>query len=241
MLHKHLFKKYFISSLLFLGGLLIGFFLLYYTNNTFRIHSVKISGGTQEERETISLLFKGLLTLPLQSAEVQRIVSMRYPIMKIKENHIQFPSTLILVVEKDTPFAYLRTDYGYLALSKNGTIVTKERSINTPHPSITFYQTVHHTEYQTGQHIGFTAVERALTFIALLADEGYATETVAIDSVDMIACKTKGFEVAFSQSRPVELQSHEMRQIVRQIKAGLMRIKHLDLRFDKPVVQLLQN
>jgi hypothetical protein len=81
---------------------------------------------------------------------------------------------------------------------------------------------------------------RTLGFISLLADEGYVVETVAIDSVDMIACKTKGFEVAFSQTRPVEQQQHEVRQIIRQIKAGALRIERLDLRFDKPVVQLPQ-
>lgn len=186
MLHKHLFKKYFISSLLFLAGLLIGFFFLFYITSTFRIKN----GGTQ--------------------------------------------------VAKDVPFAYLRTDYGYLALSKKGTVIMKERSTDIPHPAISFYQTIHHSEYQVGQGIGFTAIKRALIFVALLEDEGYQTETVAIDSVDMIACKTKGFEVVFSQSRPIELQSHEVRQIISQIKVGTLRIERLDLRFKKPVVQLPQ-
>ena len=63
-------------------------------------------------------------------------------------------------------------------------------------------------------------------------------ETVAIDSVDMIACKTKGFEIAFSQTRPVDLQIHEVRQIIRQIKVGALQVERLDLRFEKPVVQL---
>ena len=56
----------------------------------------------------------------------------------------------------------------------------------------------------------------------------------------MIACKTRGFEVVFSQSRPVDLQSHEVKQITRQIKVGALRIERLDLRFDKPVVKLPQ-
>jgi len=219
----------------------MGFFLLLYVNNTFRVRYIEVFGGTQEEVKIFSTLLKGLSTLTVQPPEIQRIILMRFPTMKIKESRIQFPNTLVLVIEKEKPFAYLQTDYGYLALSKSGTIVMKERAVDIPHPSITFYQTVHHSEYQMGQHIGFAAVERALVFTALLADEGYETETVAIDSVDMIACKTKGFEVAFSQSRPVGLQSHELRQIIRQIKAGALRIRRLDLRFDKPVVQLLQN
>ncbi|MFH0773059.1 MAG: hypothetical protein V1922_01995 [bacterium] len=231
-------KKYFIHSLLFLAGSVIGFFLLLYVNSTFRIKKVEVFGSTKDESIVLSTFFKGVSTLTVQQAEINKIVHTRFPTMMVKESRIQFPSTLILVIAKELPFAYLKTDYGYLVLSKSGVIVQKERATDTPQPAITFYQTIHHTEYQTGQQIGFSAIERALIFIALLMDEGYKTETVAIDSVDMIACKTKGFEVAFSQSRPIDLQSHEMRQMSRQIKAGALRIVRLDLRFDKPVVQL---
>jgi len=188
----------------------------------------------------ISQLLKGLSTLTSQPSDINTIIHMKFPVMQIKESHIVFPNTLILVVNDEKPFAYLTTDYGYLVLSKSGIIIRKERSLITPHPAITFYQIIHHSEHQMGQRIEFTAIERALTFIALLEDVGYQTETVAIDSVDMIACKTKGFEIAFSQSRSIETQSYEVRQVVRQIKAGALRIERLDVRFDKPVVQLLQ-
>jgi len=240
MRHKHLFKKYFIPSLIFFIGICIGFSCPYYINITFRIQHVEVVGGTQEERVMISQLLKGLSTLTSQPSDINTIIHMKFPVMQIKESHIVFPNTLILVVNDEKPFAYLTTDYGYLVLSKSGIIIRKERSLITPHPAITFYQIIHHSEHQMGQRIEFTAIERALTFIALLEDVGYQTETVAIDSVDMIACKTKGFEIAFSQSRSIETQSYEVRQVVRQIKAGALRIERLDVRFDKPVVQLLQ-
>ena len=151
---------------------------------------------------------------------------------------VSFPNSLSLVVEDEKPLAYLRTDYGYLSLSGKGIILKKERAPDAPFPLISFYQIIHHSEYQVGQRIGFTAIKRVLLFITLLKDEGYQTETIAIDSVDMIACKTKGFVVIFSQSRAVQLQSHELRQIIRQLKTGALQVERLDLRFDKPVVQL---
>jgi hypothetical protein len=179
-------------------------------------------------------------TLTTQPTEMISTLHNRFPTIQIREAHIQFPNTLILTIEKEKPIGYLVTDHGYMSLAKSGTIITKERLPDVPSPVITFHQTIHHSEYQMGQRIGYTAIERALTFISLLTDEGYQVETVAIDSVDMIACKTKGFEIAFSQSRPVELQTHEVRQIIRQVKAGVLKIARLDLRFDKPVVQLPQ-
>lgn len=238
MRHKHLFKKYFIPSLLFLIGLVIGFFVLRLIDTSFRIRTVEVFGASLEERKTLLKLCKGLSTLTTQQTEIKNIVHTRFPTMEIQESKIQYPDTLVLVIQKEKPLAYLRTDYGYLTLSKKGIILMKERSREVPNPSISFYQTVHHSEYQMGQSIKFSAIDRALLFITLLRDLGYETETVAIDSIDMIACKTKGFEVAFSQTRPVDLQVHEVRQIVRQMRAGALRIARLDLRFDKPVVQL---
>jgi len=240
MLHKHLFKKYFVPSILLVVGMSIGFFVLFYVSKTFTIASVNIKGGTLVERSTLTSLFRGTSTLTLQQADIQKMVHTRYPSMRLVESAIHYPSTLILAIGVDAPFAYLKTDYGYLALSKGGTVTLKERSSTLPKPTITFYQIISHSEYQVGQKIGYSAIEKALLFIAVLDEAGYQTETVAIDSVDMIACKTKGFEVVFSQSRPVDLQEHEVRQIFRQIKVGAIQIGRLDLRFDKPVVQLPQ-
>ncbi|MCX6732653.1 MAG: hypothetical protein NTV98_03890 [Candidatus Roizmanbacteria bacterium] len=237
---KHLFKKYFIPSLLFILGICLGFFFLVYINATYRIQKIEAYGLTPDEQKTMVTLLKGVSTLTIQPSEISKIIQGRFPTIKVTESRIKFPNTLILVIEKEKPIAYLVTDYGYIALAKSGTIVMKERATEIPSPSINFYQTIYHSEYQMGQKIGFTAIERALTFISLLESEGYSVETVAIDSVDMIACKTKGFEVAFSQSRPIELQTHEVRQIIRQIKVGTLKAVRLDLRFDKPVVQLPQ-
>ena len=238
MQHKSLFKKYFISSLLFFVGSFIGFFLLLHVHNTFQIQNVEVIGVSREKYALFLILFKGISTLTLQPEEINKMVHLRFPTIIVKESHVKFPNTLVLVVEEEKPLAYLKTDYGYMALSKNGIVIMKDRSSEIPHPLINFYQVVHHSEYQTGQYIRFTTIKKALIFITLLMDEGYTTETVAIDSVDMIACKTRGFEVVFSQSRSLESQSYEVRQIIRQIKVGALSIEHLDLRFDKPVVQL---
>ncbi len=238
MQHKHLLKKYFIPSLLFIGGICLGVLFIVFITNTFRIRTIEVFGVSTEERIIINKLLKQKSVFTMRSSQVKKIIEERFPSVEVKEVEIILPSTLVLRVKKEKPFAYLQTDHGYLVLSQKGTVLNKERSPERPSPYISFYQILHHSAYQMGQKIGFSTIIRALGFVSLLADEGYGVETVAIDSVDMIACKTKGFEVAFSQTRPVELQQHEVRQIVRQIKAGALRIDRLDLRFDKPVVQL---
>jgi hypothetical protein len=240
MQHKHLLKKFFIFSFLFIAGVLIGVSLLIFIKNTFCIQNIEVFGASQEEQVVIVKLLKQRSVFTTQPPLIKKIIETRFSYIKVKKVQIVLPSTIVISVEKEKPLAYLQTDYGYLVLSKNGTILKKVRSKETPFPFLIFYQKPHHSEYQMGQKIGFSVIMRTLGFISLLADEGYRVETVAIDSVDMIACKTKGFEVAFSQTRPIELQQHEVRQIVRQIKAGALQIVRLDLRFDKPVVHLPQ-
>jgi len=238
MLHKHLFKKYFIPSVLFLAGALLGGFLLFYIDTTFRISKIEMSGVSLEEKNNLIYTLKGLSSLTIQQPEIKKMINSRYPTMIVGEVAIHYPNSLIIAIEKEKPLAYLKTDKGYIALSKSGSIIMKERTETIPSPSLIFYQSLSHSEYQMGHHMGFAAINRALIFISLLEGEGYRVETVAIDSVDMIACKTKGFEIAFSQTRPVDLQIHEVRQIIRQIKVGALQVERLDLRFEKPVVQL---
>jgi hypothetical protein len=238
MQHKHLSKKFLVPSVLFIIGLLFGFIFLSYLNSTFRIQKVEIIGVSTEERKTIEKSVTGLSTLLTKQTDIKDKIVSQFPSIAIKSSRFVYPNILILVLEKEKPLAYVSTDYGYLAVSSNGTILAKERAEVVPSPTITFYQSISHAQYQTGQKLGFAAIDRALLFISVLEELGIQTETVAIDSVDMIACKTKGFEVAFSQTRPVDLQTHEVKQIVRQVRAGALRIARLDLRFDKPVVQL---
>jgi len=240
MQRTYSFKKYFIPSILFLLGGGAGFLLLWYIHLTFQIRTVLVQGASANQKKVLINLFIGRSSFQIHEDTIKHIIYAQFPSVNVKNSEIHFPSTLSLVIENMAPFAYVKTDVGYLAVSRTGVVVSKERSSEIPSPTITFYQTLYHGEYQTGQPITYSAMQRALGFISLLENEGYKTETVAIDSVDMIACKTSGFEVAFSKSRPVELQVNEVQQIFKQIKMGTLKISRLDLRFDKPVVQLPQ-
>jgi len=238
MQQKRWFTKYFIPSILFLLGVLLGLASLNYFNSTFRFTAFDIQGGSETEKNNIISTLKHSKTFTASCDEISRNIHTRFPHLQVKTCTITYPNRLSLSIYKEAAFAYLKTDLGYITLSKNGIILAKERNTISPQPAITFFQTVPHTQYQVGEKITFSAIQRALYFLTLMDEVGYRVETVAIDSVDMIACKTKGFEVYFSQTRELRLQSNEVRQLVRQLKAGALKIVRLDLRFDKPVVQL---
>lgn len=238
MPHIRLSKHSIVRSILFLLGATIGFFLLYRYGTIMQITSVTVIGAGKEEKKTIESFLKKKNILFLNESDVALQVRSRFPALTVREIEKRFPGSLTVVITSEKPFAFLTTDNGYLSISEKGTILQKVRDKETPEPAIQFYQSIRHNEYQMGQVITYAQLQKTLLFVRALIDEGFKVETVAIDSVDMIACKTRGFTVAFSQKRDTELQKYELRQLVKQLKIGTLRVKRLDLRFDKPVVEL---
>lgn len=238
MPHIRLSKHSIARSLLFLLGAVIGFFLLYRYGTILEISSVIVIGASKEEKIVIASFLKKKNLLLLNETDVALQVRSRFPALTVREITKNYPGSLTVVITSEKPFAFLVTDNGYLSISQKGTVLEKVRDKKTPEPAIQFYQSIRHNEYQMGQVITYVQLQKALVFVRTLLDEGFKVETVAIDSVDMIACKTRGFTVAFSQKRDTELQKYELRQLVKQLKIGTLRVKRLDLRFDKPVVEL---
>lgn len=238
MPHIHLSKHSIARSLLFILGALVGFFLVYRYSTLLDVTSVSVIGASKEQKKVIAefLLKKNMFFLNEKDVALQ--VRSRFPALTVVDIEKRYPGLLTLTIASEKPFAYLVTDNGYVSVSQKGTVLEKVRGKTTPEPAVNFYQPIRHNEYQMGQVVTYAQLQKALLFIRALTDEGFRVETVAIDSVDMIACKTRGFTVAFSQKRDTELQKYELRQLVKQLKIGTLRVKRLDLRFDKPVVEL---
>ncbi len=234
----HLSKQFYTRSFLFICGAVLGFFVLFYFNSSFKIQKVLVIGSSAEEKKVIETFFMKKNLLFLQDKDIVSHIIDRFPMLTITRIDRQYPNTLMLYLLVEKPFASILTDGGYISVSQKGIVLKKERNGPAPSPEISFYQPIRHNEYQVGQVVSYAQIQKTLVFLKVLVDEGYQVETVAIDSVDMIACKTRGFTVAFSQKRETELQKYELRQLVKQLKIGALRVKRLDLRFDKPVVEL---
>jgi len=231
-------KQFYIRSLLFLCGAALSFFGLFFINSSFQIQKVLVVGPKADEKKAIESFLMNKNMLFLKDKGIESHIVGRFPMLNVNQIERQYPHTLILYLTAEKPFASLLTDVGYISVSQKGIVLKKERNGTPPSPSISFYQPIRHTEYQVGQLISYAQLQKTFVLLKVLMDEGYQVETVAIDSVDMIACKTRGFTVAFSQKRDTELQKYELRQLVKQLKIGTLRVKRLDLRFDKPVVEL---
>jgi len=234
------FLKHFVNTLLFIGGCCIGYILVFYLVTVFRVRVIEVYGIPQKETATIVSFLKGQSTLFLKQKDIQDQLTLRIPALDGFSMDLFYPDRVVIHARLDSPVIYVVSDEGYFSVSENGVILEKTRATTIPSPQVYLYQVVHHNAYQAGQRIGYLVIAKAITFVQLLRSEGYLAERVDIDSVDMIACNVKGIRIIFSQSKDIALQTHEFQLIAKQMRVGALRVAKLDLRFDKPVVELIQ-
>ncbi len=240
MPHKRSLPNLFVKIVLFVFGCCAGFFLVSYGANAFHIKTVEVSGMPDKEKAAVVSILKGQSTFFFNENQSRKIISSRIPALEDLTLTLYYPDKIVVYGHIAAPVAYLVSDEGYLTLSGQGIIIAKTRATSDelPKPAMYLYEIVHHNAYQAGQSIDYSSVKRALLFLRLLHDEGYSVERVDIDSVDMIACKEAGVDILFSQTKSIETQQNEFKQIAKQMKIGALRVVRLDLRFSKPVVEL---
>ncbi len=240
MPHKRSLPNLFVKIILFALGCCAGFFLVARLANAFHIKTIEVSGMPSKEKATIVSLLKGQSTLFFNEEQTKKILVNRIPALEGLTLALYYPDKIVVYGHIAAPVAYLVSDEGYLTLSGQGIIIakTREAADKFPKPAIYLYEIVHHNAYQSGQSIDYSSIKRALHFLQLLYEEGYSVERVDIDSVDMIACKVAEVDILFSQTKSIETQQNEFKQIAKQMKIGALRVVRLDLRFSKPVVEL---
>lgn len=238
MRQKFLHPKFFVKVLIFVLCCLAGFYVAGQSMDLFQIKKVIVTGVNNTEKKRIESSLRNQSPVLFFFRNTNEVIKALFPQYEYLSTNYIFPSTVTVHIKPSESVGFIKTDKGYLALSKSGMVLYKERATKIPNPSIHSPQVVHHDEYQQGQKLSYSLILRSLVFLSILKQESVSIEAVDIDSVDMIACKTKTMEFIFSQSRDEKQQIHEFVQIIRKAKAGALRFKKLDLRFDKPVLQM---
>ena len=233
-----LLRKYYAPSLLVICGIVIGCVVLYLFSSVFIYTHFLFQGFEQNEKQSLTSLFIHKSVFLYPEARIRQLITERVPGIKDIEVQVTLPSTLSVFVQKKTTFAALGTDSGYLMLAQDGEVLQKVSMQPSQLPRITFFQTLHFLDYQQGQKVGFSAIKKALYFIDVVQKNGLTVDSVDIDSVDMIACKTRTVEIDFSQSRDQDSQTHEIVQVLQRLRVGDLKVSKVDLRFNKPVLEL---
>jgi len=235
---KPLPRRFFIPSLFLTGGVLIGILLYYLFTVSYVYTHIMLKGLEQNETESITSSLSHKSVFLYSEARVKQLLYER--IAGIKDVHIQIvlPNTIDIIVQKKSAFALIKTEGGYFVVAADGEIIQKTTNPPIQLPLISFFQPLRYLDYQRGQKIEFSAIKKALYFITIVESSGHLVDSVAIDSVDMIACKTRTVELIFSQSRSEKQQAHEIIQVLKRLQVGDLNVRRIDLRFNKPVLEL---
>jgi len=230
-------KAFFRNALLFIIVSCLGFLFAMQIYNLQKIRLVITKGLTKQDATNIEKKIKGKSYVFLKMTPVDKLINKSLPSYEQITTRLIFPNMIEIVGNTSKPIAFIKTDVGYLAVSKTGFILFKERGTVIPKPFISFPQVLYHANYQQGQYVTLSVLLRTLKIIEKIQNEELQPVSVDIDSVDMIACKMKDIEVIFSQSRDINQQLHEFSQVYRSARSGILRFNKLDLRFDKPLLQ----
>lgn len=235
------FQKQLKTILLVLALVGVFFLFLYQADKTLRVRTIRIQGIAkgQELYGLDALRQSSMVTL--RDADVADLLKKNNPQVARVQVAKQFPDILTLTVTLYQPTAYLKADTGYLLLSSDGRVLARVRENSLlPVPIISYYEKISYDATQPGSFISLKDILTAMFFIEKTEAVGLQVNTVDIDGVDMIGLNLDGKVIVFSSDKDREMQVYQMEQIVHQFRIQGRNFRKMDLRFNKPVLELIQ-
>lgn len=216
--------------------------VLVFVFNEWRVKIIRIEGIP---KETVlygleNVKNSPLLTLSSQIAEEQ--IRKSNPSITRIQVVKKYPQTLILSISIDEPLAYFESDSGYFALSQEGKVLSKLKKVpsSVNLPVIHYFEKLHFASYQPGDLLNYKDIDMALKILKKMTGMGIEINTIDIDGVDMIGFSLKGKTIVFSSDKDIYPQLYQLEQIVHQFRIQGTDFKKLDLRFNRPILELVE-
>ncbi|MBI4004813.1 FtsQ-type POTRA domain-containing protein [Candidatus Roizmanbacteria bacterium] len=168
----------------------------------------------------------------------EKYLASNNPIVKTIHIARKFPNAIIVIVTLADPIAYFSIDGGYLLVSEEGKVLAKTREVTRRYPLIHYYQRFSFSSWQSGDTIQYGDVLSALFFLKKALDLGLAIDTIDISGLSMIALQLKDQKILFTTEKDRAIQEYQFSTIIKQFSIEGKRFDVLDLRFDKPVIQV---
>jgi len=216
-------------------GVWIGF--LHFIDHQYRVSALTVIGKSDTESVigTTALLNKNIWFIDeMKAREVINKINPFYEITKIQKD---YPSTLSIYVRRLYPSAYLDVGDGFFLLSKEGSILQKDRRVvHDSVPIISYYQYIPFSGYQTGTVIDKKDIRDVLYFIEVVKSAKEKVIRIDIAGYHMLGLYTDDHEYLFSSEKERELQLYQFEEAIKQFQLQGITYSRIDFRFDKPVV-----
>ncbi|NTU73497.1 hypothetical protein HGB07_05005 [Candidatus Roizmanbacteria bacterium] len=152
----------------------------------------------------------------------------------------KYPATLIVTIDTFEPFAVLGQTDSFFVLSQDGRVLSKSRQNSLNLPVLTYYQKYPFESVPVGSHLDSHDILTSLYFINLAQTSGYPIISIDIRSENVIALHGESTNFLFSAVKEKALQEYQFMTIAKQFKIEGKKISTIDVRFDKPVVEVAQ-
>lgn len=150
----------------------------------------------------------------------------------------EYPHSIKLLIQTHTPFAYFKANNGYFVVSDNGTVITKTRKTQEMLPIITYYQIFDYVSLNVGNNLSYKDIQAALGFLKKAQNLGISVDSVDINGLYLIRLNSGNKKLIFTAEKSREIQEYQFETIIHQFAIEGKNYKTLDVRFDKPLIEL---
>ena len=221
-------------------------FALYYgLDHYFRIRNIQVLISNQWIYDSLgnpSLTgithFKHTNSLFLSTRDVEQHIYDLNPTVKKVSVEKKLPADLIITLSFYQPTAVFEVSQGYYVLSMDGRILAKEKSARKSVPLIHYYQKPGYDASKSGDILSYADLKTALIFLDKISDLGFSVNNIDINGPDMIALYADKKKFVVTTEKEAELQAYQLTVLVKQFKIEGKDFKSIDLRFEKPIIQV---
>jgi len=227
-------KKYYF---LFFFSCFVWIGLLHYIDKLYQVKKIEVIGVSETETFIGISQFENKYIWVLEEERISQILDTINPSYKVAEVRKQYPNSLVIIVHRRYPSAYIEVGNGYLLLSKEGAILQKHREIEQESvPVIHYYQNIPYATFQAGTNIDKKDIRDALYFLEVIKGAKEKVVRIDIAGYHMLGLYTDTHEYFFSSEKNREVQLYQFEQVLTQLQIQGSKFKRIDFRFDKPVV-----
>jgi cell division septal protein FtsQ len=214
---------------------------LRFADGVFRVKYIRVEGVRAGYPLYGLEALKNRRMLFLAEPSAQAVVQSANPHLGSVSAKKVFPDTLEFKVVPAKPVLLFKAQDGYFVLDEAGKIIAKTKSKDgyPALPVLNYFQRIHYANMQPGSELRMSDLLMAIRFLGKVRGMGMKVITIDIDGVDVIGLNLNKQAIIFSSEKDVESQVYQLEQILRQFRVQGRDFIKLDLRFNRPVLELV--
>ncbi len=200
----------------------------------FRVKDISVNGTKQlsgVENYSNNLIFF------LKPSDIEKEILQNNPTLQKVHIELTYPSSLNIIVTEARPIAKVKLEDGFMAVSTEGKILSKQRDdILTISIPITYYQPIYFQGFAVGDLIDIKEVVDAVYFIEETQKLALPIGRVDIRNENMIVLISEEREILVSSTKDTREQVAQLKVVLEQFRTKAIEFNRLDVRFEKPIV-----